>query len=358
MRTSRARPSFFIAAGGFGVLLGLWSHPRAASNDDEPPVAGRTANFAGAVGSYRMSTSATPVCLRAQDPLVLTVRINGHALGGRGPARPNLKNNVEFSRSFRIRDLDNLRPDPAVWEFRYELRPLHAGIREIPAVRFDYYKPGVMPPEKGYRTSYSQAIAIEVQARETVSFDDVSGEEISKLATEPFYEPVTNADLVLRHDQPPVLPGFWAWCGGLLVPPAACLLGCVFWRRRHPRHVRPARRHSGAARAALHALAVGPAMEGQTTDARQSGENARQVATIMEEYLIERLRWQRSEFTSRNIAARLRAAGCGDVLAGKAAGLLHACDATRFAPGGSNGNDLFAALANLIEALEKEWLER
>ena len=113
-----------------------------------------------------------------------------------------------------------------------------------------------------------------------------------------------------------------------------------------------------AARAALHALAVGPAMEGQTTDARQSGENARQVATIMEEYLIERLRWQRSEFTSRNIAARLRAAGCGDVLAGKAAGLLHACDATRFAPGGSNGNDLFAALANLIEALEKEWLER
>jgi hypothetical protein len=358
MRTSRPRPSFLIAAGGLCILVGLPIHLRAGSNDDEPPVAGRTANFAGAVGKYRISTSATPVRVRAQDPLVLTVRIAGSALPGHGPVRPNLKNNIEFSRSFRVQDMDSLYPDPAVWEFRYELRPLRAGVREIPAVRFDYYKPGTMPPEKGYRTTYARPIAIEVQPREAVSFDDVSGEEISSLATEPFYEPVTNADLVLRHDQPPALPGFWAWCYGLLLPPAACLAGCVFWRRRHPRRVRPVGRHSGPARAALRALGVGQARGNQTANGRESAENARQVATIMEEYIKERIRSQTSEFTSGEVAVRLRTAGCPDGLAGKTAGLLHACDATRFAFGGRNGDNLFAAAANLINALEEEWPER
>jgi BatD DUF11 like domain len=358
MRTSRPRLSFFIAAGGLSVLVGLPIQLAAGSNDEEPPVAGRTANFAGAIGSYRISTSATPIRVRAQDPLVLTVRIAGSALAGQGPVRPNLKKNVEFSRSFRVQDMDSLHRDPAVWEFRYELRPLRAGVREIPAVRFDYYKPGVVPPEKGYRTTYARPIAIEVQPRETVSFDEVSGEQVSNLATEPFYEPVTNADLVLRHDQPPALPGLWAWCCGLLVPPAACLAGCVFWRLRHPRGVRPVSRHSGAARAALRALAVGPARGGQTAEGREPAENARQVATIVEEYIKKRTPWQTSEFTSGEVAVCLRTAGCPDRLVGEAAGLLHACDAVRFSPGGSNGNNLFAAAANLINGLEEEWPER
>jgi hypothetical protein len=78
----------------------------------------------------------------------------------------------------------------------------------------------------------------------------------------------------------------------------------------------------------------------------------------MEEYLKKRIRWQTSEFTSGEVAVRLRTAGCPDGLVGEAAGLLHACDAARFSPGGSNGSNLFAVAANLINVLEKEWPER
>ena len=105
------------------------------------------------------------------------------------------------------------------------------------------------------------------------------------------------------------------------------------------------------------ALAVGPARGNQIANSRESAENARQVATIMEEYIKKRIRWQTSEFASGEVAVRLRTAGCPDGLVGEAAGLLHACDAARFSPGGSNGNDLFATAANLINALEEEWAE-
>src|SRR6266852_9353301 len=52
------------------VLACLPIHGLRGASVDDPPLAGRPTNFTGAVGNFRISTSATPTRLRAQDPLV------------------------------------------------------------------------------------------------------------------------------------------------------------------------------------------------------------------------------------------------------------------------------------------------
>src|SRR6516162_9933180 len=61
----------------FLVLLTSVSRIQAQRGVEEPPVAGRPADFSGLVGFFRISTSASPTEVRVEDPLTLTVRITG-----------------------------------------------------------------------------------------------------------------------------------------------------------------------------------------------------------------------------------------------------------------------------------------
>jgi hypothetical protein len=321
-------------------------------------LAGRPTNFTGAVGNFRVSTSATPTRLHVQDPLVFAVRISGSASPEVAPARPNLKKIAEFSRSFRIKDLDSLHLEPGVWEFHYELKPLRADVREIPAIRFDYYKPGIIPPEKGYRTTYAPAIALSVEPGAAVSLDEIPGVGVSMPDAGSSYEPALDPDLVLRQDQPPPFPDGWVLCCALSAPPLACALGYIFWARKHGGMAKRTRRQSAAARTALRALAAEQAGNIWRAHGGQPSEEARRVAAVLSEYLSERWRWPSSQMSPFEVAARLENEGCGRDLAGKAAGLLRACDTARFGPGGGNGDDLPVAARELVKALEEEWLRR
>jgi hypothetical protein len=325
---------------------------------DEPPLAGRPANFTGAVGNFRISTSAAPTRVHAQDPMMFTVRISGSASQEGAPQRPNLKRITEFNRSFRIKDLNSSHPEPGVWEFHYELKPLRAGVREIPAIRFDYYKPGIMPPEKGYRTTYAPAIALRVEPGAAVSLDEIPGVGVSTPDFGSSYVPVLDPDLVLRQDKPPPFPDAWVLCGALLAPPLACALAYIFWARKDAGMAKRSRRQSAAARAALRALAAEQPSRNGNAHGERLSEEARRVAAILSEYLSERWRWPSGQMSPSEVAARLENEGCGGELAGKAAGLLRACDAARFGPGGGNGDNLPVAARELVKALEEEWLRR
>jgi hypothetical protein len=333
-------------------------HPVRGETVDDPPVAGRPASFTGAVGDFRISTSATPTRLHPQESLVYAVRIAGSASPKTAPQRPDLKKISVFTRSFRIKNLNSLHPEPGVWEFQYELKPLRAGVREIPAMRFDYYKPGIMPPEKGYRSTYAPAIALSVEPSVAVSLEEIPGVGESTPDVGLSYEPVLDPDLVLRHDEPPPFPDLWVLCGALVVPPLVCALAYVFWGRKHGRASKPVRRQNAAARTALRALAAEQASNGQKAHGAPPSEGARRVAEILNGYLSERWRWPGNQLSPLELASRLENEGCGRDLAGKAAGLLRACDAAQFGPGGGNGDDFPAAARELVKALEDEWFRR
>jgi hypothetical protein len=340
------------------LLVFLPIHGLRGAGVDDPPLSGRPANFTGAIGNFRISTSATPTHLHAQDPLVLVVRVSGSASPDGAPARPNLRRVAEFNRSFRTKDLESSHPEPSVWEFHYELRPLRAGVREIPAIRLDYYKPGIMPPEKGYRTTYAPAIALRVGPGVAVTPDEIPGVAASTPDAGTSYEPIQDPDLVLRQDEPPRFPDVGVlWCA-LLAPPLACALMYVFWARKHSGATPRARRQSVAARTALRALAAEQAGNNENAHRPRSSEEARRVADILTDYLSARWRWPSSQLSAFEVAFRLENEGCGSDLAGKAAGLLRACDAARFGPGGGNGNDLPVVAGELVKALEEEWLRR
>ncbi len=149
---------------------------------DDPPVAGRPSGFSGAIGDFRyFSTSASPTELPAGESIWFKVSVTclGDAKGA--PSEPELEKLREFTRHFVISKLmtsteaSGLPTNRSTWEFNYELRPVDASVTEIPALRFDYYRPGIVPPEKGYQTRYSDPIPLKVHPRRAVESGDVAG---------------------------------------------------------------------------------------------------------------------------------------------------------------------------------------
>src|SRR5438067_623194 len=135
-----------------GQLLILLLAFSASSAEDEvsaakvePPIVGRPAHFSGAIGSYKVRMRAEPTVLQAEDPLILTVRITGSG-SLESLARPNLQRQDRFAKQFQIENLkDRYLPDERAREFDYRLRPRSSAVKEIPALPFPFFTPGIVP---------------------------------------------------------------------------------------------------------------------------------------------------------------------------------------------------------------------
>src|SRR5262249_18410566 len=157
--------------------------------------------FSGAVGSYQVSTRAVPMELQAEDPLILTIRITGS-----GPLdkieRPDLRRLPRFAEPFAIQNLDErfLKQEGAR-EFDYRLRPRSALVNQIPAFRFVYFKPGLIPDYRGYQTALAPAIPLHVRPRATVEAADVQGPTIPADVPESVFQ-LAEGPAVLRQKDP------------------------------------------------------------------------------------------------------------------------------------------------------------
>jgi hypothetical protein len=318
----------------------------ARPDDDEPPVVGQPAGFDGAVGSYQISARAQPTELQAEDPLTFTLRVNG--TGRQPPRRPNLRKAPAFVKRFAIEDLPDpdTKPGAGVWEFRYRLKPLQPAVTEIPPLRFDYYKPGIIPREKGYRTTYSPSIPLTVKPRSAVPATEIQGAVEPSQVPESFFQLAAGPDAVLRHDEPFAFPGLLSLVLALLVPPALCGGWYLLWRYLDPDAARQTRqRQSRAARQALHELHV--LSRGAASDP------ANQVAATMTDYFRQRWDLSAAEPTPDEVSALLHQHGCTGEAAEQAAAFFRACDVARFAPDhGPGREELIASAVRLIGALE------
>jgi hypothetical protein len=318
------------------------------AGDVEPPLAGRPVNFSGAIGSrFSVQMRAAPTQVQAEEPLILTVRIAGTG-NLQEIQRPDLRRLPRFAERFHIENLPD-RPAPAekTREFDYRLRPRHASVKEIPPLPFVFFNPKILPSEKGYQTTYAEAIALTVQPRAIVNPAQVEGMVSSAQAPDSVYQ-LVEGPVVLRHDPPFALPGPFELGVLLIGPPMLAGLWYVFWRLRHPDAAPQARkRRSRAAQHALKALQRSGKLAAET--------QPQQVEAILAEYLRQRLDLFSAEPTPAAVAQHLEQAGCSTALAQEVARFFGHCDAARFAPGLLEEPQCWTTTATrLLVALEAE----
>jgi hypothetical protein len=314
---------------------------------EEPPLVNRPTNFQGAVGNFRITMRAEPTELQAEDPLLLTVRITGTG-NLQELKRPDLRRLPKFTDKFHVEnDTDRYLPREQAREFVYRLKPLTASVKEIPPLPFVYFKPGMIPPHKGYQTALAKAIPLRVKPRAEVQPSQVQGARAIIDVPDALYQ-LSEGASVLRRQERFVLPSPLVLVFLFLTPPSLCVLWYAAWRRRYPDAARLAnQRRSRAARQGLKAL-----RSLRTSDDR---ERTLEVGAILVEYLRKRLDLVVGEPTPAEVAAHLQRMGSSPTLAQEVARFFASCDATRFAPGFPDGQENWTeTAARLLLALEDE----
>ncbi len=333
-------PRIVLASAWLLLIPAGFARADAPDDPNEPPLVGQPDNFSGAVGSYKITAAAQPTELQAEDALTFTLRITGHGPAGRQPTRPDLRHAPAFRKRFVVEDLDQkIDAAAGVWEFRYRLKPLNPEVTEIPTVRFVYFKPGLLPKEKGYRSAYSESIPLVVKPRTEVQATDVQGGAEPSQLPDAVFELAEGPAAVLRREQPLALPGgLPLFVTFLLAPPFLCAGWYLAWRRLYPDAARLARqRRSRAAEIALRSL-----KQAGKADADRA---AQQFVTLMAEYLRGRWELPAAEPTPAEVVGHLRRIGCPAELAERAGAFFGACNAARFAPGGGPSRDTLRATA-------------
>lgn len=303
----------------------------------DPPLAGRPAQFSDIVGTYTIQAAAAPTTVPVEEPIALRVTIAGNGPAKYRPERQRLKLFPEsWARDFYIEAVpaaDRVVPEAGSWEFVYRLRPRRQGITAIDGIKLVSYRPPAGNRPGRYQTAYAEPIAITVTPRP--AGPAVPDDLPVRTAPASFYE-LPDAAAVRAPWPTPAAPPAWLLVAALVGPPLLAILGVIGWRGRFARSRR--RPRSLAARRARQALA-----------------GAEPVWTVLAGYLRERFDWPIAEPTPAEVRQRLRRHGVARPIAGQAAALLEACDAARFAqPSAGDAAALRHDAERLIQALEDE----
>jgi hypothetical protein len=312
-----------------------------------PPIAGRPANFDGAIGSYQVETRARPRQLHAEDPLIFTIRITGN-----GPLeeirRPDLLRRASFATRFQIEELaDRYLPRERAREFDYRLRPRDAGVKQIPPFAFVFFKPGMVPEEKGYQTTFAPAIPLTVEPRDAVTAQDVQGGPVPLDPPDSVVQLVEDPKVLLRRRAGPYGLTMVQGIAMLTSPPLLCGLWYLVWRRRQ-RNAGPGA-HKRLSRVARQAIGRLGSLNG-----RDCAAQAIRAQVIFQEYLQRRTGLSVAEPTPGESGQHLERLGLMPESAEEVARFLKACDAARFAPGLPEDQDWRATATSLVRRLESE----
>lgn len=223
------------------------------------PTEGHPADFRGAVGQFEIATEATPLEVKAGDPITLRISVSGGPRLDLLPAPP-LAELSQLTENFKVGDepLAGVVQDDVKY-FVATLRPRKAGVTEIPAIPLSYFD----PQSATFHTVTSEPIAIDVQPADELALDTIVGgnpsSHSSSEAASADHDPARpmlnfanyTGPSVLAWD-PPARP--WSWLAAMLLPPLA-YAGTVVWQHwNHGWTASPRRRAKLAAKHALDLL--------------------------------------------------------------------------------------------------------
>jgi hypothetical protein len=335
------------------ITLLLALVPRAGAKQQraspfEPPLVGQPENFSGGVGRFKVTASVSRNELQAEDALVYRIQVRSVGPFARAPQRPDLRKLPRFKSRFVIadltgQDLAGAEPSGHRWDFHYSLKPRSPEVTEVPPLLLSYYKPGVVPAEKGYWTTATRSIPLTVRPRDRASLVDSNGQPLR--APERFYQFIAGTGVLERE-------GRYGWPGplGLALllfgPPLLAVAWYFSWQRLFPDAGQLAlRRRSKAASKALDLL--------HSVRSANPPAQARHVAYSVETYLRDRFGLMMAVPTPAEVQAFLDERGLPAPLTEKVGTFLRACDAACYAPGPVFAN-LAGAAERVILSLESE----
>ena len=135
------------------------------------PTADRPADYRGAVGQYQMITQATPVKVKAGDPITLKIGIRGT-----GPMElvqaPPLAEFPSLTADFKVSDepLAGVVQDD-IKVFTTTIRPRHERVSQVPSIPFSFFDPNI----EAFVTVQSDPVSIEVSKAEKLALDSIVG---------------------------------------------------------------------------------------------------------------------------------------------------------------------------------------
>jgi hypothetical protein len=294
--------------------------------------------FSNIVGKYDIKVSAEPADVQVEQSITLRIQITGV-----GPEKyePNRKHLNLFPEAWKndfyvqpMQDQDEVNRDKRTWTFVYRLKPKHVKIDAIDDIELVYYDPEVRDKKK-YVTKYAPAIKITVKPR-----PDKSGETPVEVIAAPasFYEQAGSTRVLAGSTALALSTTQLALF--LMLPPLACLVGALAWRRCFPDEARRARQHRDSS--AARALGLLQAADVSAWD-------------VVLRYLRERLDFTAQEATPAEAATFLKRRGFAKSLSEQARAFFHACDAARFRVGVAvDQAPLADGAVRLIEALEAD----
>ena len=293
------------------------------------PTEGRPAWFAGAVGDFDVSASATPTAVSVGDPITLSIVVedlDGAAGDLALLQAPPLGEVPDLARGFRFPSdpLTGVVEGPRK-TFTQTLRPLSDSVSEIPPIPFSWFD----PTEEVYRTAWTEPIPIDVEPTETMSLSQVvaadgavSRRDASRSPTSGDVPPdrpgllanVPVSDTLLRDDLATL---DWGLGVAVLAPPMLGLLLLAHLRRRRRFAERPDLARASRAR--------------RTARRRLAGGDADAIAAAVGGFVADRSRHPSPTITRLEVRSTLERREAPEELVERIDRLLRRCERARFA---------------------------
>lgn len=316
-----------------------------------PPAEGRPRSFTGAVGQFRIATTAEPASARVGDPIELKIQILG-----KGPLDtlppPPLAANTRLTESFHVprESLAGQTVRKRRW-FSQVIRAKHGNVTEVPPIEYPYFD----PYREEYVVARSAAIPLAITAAESLdpseltradapsrdsargardSFDGLLGNETSEdrlLVVTPF---VRASHVIAVTAGPPVLfLGTW---------------GCLVYVQRRGNDI--GRRRRGNALRSAHR---------RIDDSRvlPPRDAAREIGVALAGYLADRLNQPGARYAGRAGVELLEQCGVDEEARRLWLGAIESCEAASFAGDeGTDDDDLWGAARDCVTRIEREGL--
>jgi hypothetical protein len=300
----------------------------------DPPLVGRPEEFSNIVGQYTIAVSAEPLEVPVEEPITLRIRITGVGPQKYEPKRESLRILPNLSDDFYVEnviDEDRVMKDEKTWLFVYRLRPKHVNVKEIDGLKFIYYDPEYRGKTK-FVPRPIDPIAITVKPKR-----DLTGKpETPTAVPDSFYQIDDSLDVLARSSPFAVSPV--ALMLTLTIPPLACMVGVLAWRRVFPAESqRKARHRRQSAKRALGQL-----------------RGSEPAWIILRRYLHERFDFAVDDPTPMDVFAFFKRRGFAKERCQDAAAFFSQCDAVRYTDRSIDSKPLSDSAVCLIQALEAD----